>query len=73
MLQLLLVDSTLASPPHQTITLAQVPLAPFLGQWVEAYEKITYGHTKEEGASAKVGDLPQPGQCPTTPRRTGAL
>src|SRR5581483_35225 len=35
----------------QTITLAQVPLAPFLGQWVEAYEKITYGHSKEEGAT----------------------
>lgn len=51
MLQLLLVDSTLASPPHQTITLTQVPLAPFLGQWVEAYEKITYGHTREEGAT----------------------
>lgn len=50
-LQLLLVDSTLASPPHQTITLNQVPLAPFLGQWVEAYEKITYGFTAEEGAT----------------------
>jgi hypothetical protein len=50
-LQVLLIDSTLASPPGQTITLTQVPLAPFLGQWVEAYEKITYGHTKEEGAS----------------------
>ena len=51
MLQLLLVDSTLASPPGETITLTQVPLAPFLGQWVEAYEKITYGHSKEEGAT----------------------
>jgi hypothetical protein len=50
-IQLLLIDSTLASPPGQTITLTQVPLAPFLGQWVEAYEKITYGHTIEEGAT----------------------
>lgn len=50
-IQLLLIDSTLASPPSQTITLAEVPLAPFLGQWVEAYEKITYGHTTEEGAT----------------------
>src|SRR5882757_10090914 len=45
MLQLLLITSTIASPPAQTITLTQVPLAPFVGQWVEAYEKITYGHT----------------------------
>src|SRR5262249_39978303 len=50
-IQLLLITSTLASPPGQTITLTQVPLAPFLGQWVEAYEKITYGHTLEEGAT----------------------
>jgi hypothetical protein len=50
--QLLLIDSTLASPPSQTITLTQVPLAPFLGQWVEAYEKITYNHTTEEGAAS---------------------
>ena len=50
-IQLLLITSTLASPPSQTITLTQVPLAPFLGQWVEAYEKITYGHTIEEGAT----------------------
>jgi hypothetical protein len=27
-----------------TTKLATTPLAPFLGQWVEAYEKITYGH-----------------------------
>jgi hypothetical protein len=39
-LQLLFINSTLASPPNQTFTLAQVPLAPFIGQWVEAYEKI---------------------------------
>jgi hypothetical protein len=51
MLQLLLITSTIASPPAQTITLNQVPLAPFIGQWVEAYEKITYGHTIEEGAT----------------------
>jgi len=50
-LQLLLITSTIASPPAQTITLTQVPLAPFVGQWVEAYEKITYGHTIEEGAT----------------------
>lgn len=50
-IQLLLVTSTIASPPAQTITLAQVPLDPFLGQWVEAYERITYGHTLEEGAT----------------------
>jgi hypothetical protein len=50
-IQLLLITSTLASPPSQTITLTQAPLAPFLGQWVEAYEKITYGHTIEEGAT----------------------
>jgi hypothetical protein len=49
--QLLLIDSTLASPPHQTITLTQVPLAPFLGQWVEAYERITYGFTAGEGST----------------------
>ncbi|HZY63249.1 MAG TPA: dockerin type I domain-containing protein [Edaphobacter sp.] len=49
--QLLLIDSTLASPPHQTITLTEVPLEPFLGQWVEAYEKITYGHSSAEGAT----------------------
>jgi hypothetical protein len=51
-IQLLLIDSTLASPPSQTITLTQAPLAPFIGQWVEAYEKITYNHTTEEGASS---------------------
>jgi hypothetical protein len=51
MLQLLLITSTIASPPAQTITLTQVPLAPFVGQWVEAYEKITYDHTIEEGAT----------------------
>ena len=51
-IQLLLIDSTLATPPSQTITLTQVPLAPFLGQWVEAYEKITYNHTTEEGATS---------------------
>ena len=39
--QLLLVTSTLATPQHQTITLTQAPLDGFLGQWVEAYEKIT--------------------------------
>jgi hypothetical protein len=50
-IQLLLITSTLASPPSQTITLTQAPLAPFLGQWVEAYEKITYNHTIEEGAT----------------------
>ncbi|HEY4380420.1 MAG TPA: dockerin type I domain-containing protein [Acidobacteriaceae bacterium] len=50
-IQILLIDSTLASPPSQTITLAEVPLAPFLGQWVEAYERITYNHTTEEGAA----------------------
>jgi hypothetical protein len=50
-IQLLLITSTLASPPSQTITLTQAPLAPFLGQWVEAYEKIVYGHTAEEGAT----------------------
>jgi hypothetical protein len=49
--QLLLIDSTLATPPSQTITLTQVPLAPFLGQWVEAYERIYYNHTTEEGAT----------------------
>jgi hypothetical protein len=32
--------------------LTQAPLAPFIGQWVEAYEKITYNHTTEEGASS---------------------
>ena len=51
MLQLLFINSTLASPPNQTFTLAQVQLAPFIGQWVEAYEKITYGHSREEGAT----------------------
>jgi hypothetical protein len=50
-IQLLLIDSTLASPAHQTITLTEAPLEPFLGQWVEAYEKITYGHSSEEGAT----------------------
>jgi hypothetical protein len=50
-IQLLLVDSTLASPPSQTITLAEAPLAPFLGQWVEAYERIYYNHSSAEGAS----------------------
>ena len=50
-IQLLLIDSTLASPAHQTITLTQAPLAPFLGQWVEAYERITYGFTAEEGSA----------------------
>lgn len=50
-IQLLLIDSTLATPPSQTITLTQVPLAPFIGQWVEAYERITYNHTLEEGAT----------------------
>lgn len=51
-IQLLLIDSTLATPPSQTITLTQAPLAPFLGQWVEAYEKIFYNHTTEEGATS---------------------
>jgi len=50
-MQVLLIDSTLASPPSQTITLTQVPLAPFLGEWVEAYERITYNHSSAEGAS----------------------
>ncbi|HEX7158496.1 MAG TPA: dockerin type I domain-containing protein [Edaphobacter sp.] len=50
-IQLLLVTSTLATPQHQTITLTQAPLAPFLGEWVEAYEKITYGFTAEEGST----------------------
>lgn len=50
-IQLLLIDSTLASPSHQTITLTEAPLALFLGEWVEAYERITYGHTTEEGAT----------------------
>ena len=49
--QLLLIDSTLASPPSQTITLTQVPLDPFLGQWVEAYERIHYEHSSAEGAT----------------------
>jgi hypothetical protein len=51
-IQLLLITSTIASPPAQTITLNQVPLAPFIGEWVEAYEKITYNHTIEEGATS---------------------
>lgn len=38
--QLILVDSH-----GKTTYLASTPLAPFLGTWVEAYEKITYGHT----------------------------
>jgi len=50
--QLLLITSTLANPPHQTITLTQVPMAPFVGQWVEAYEVITYNFTSEEGAAS---------------------
>ena len=49
--QLLLIDSTLATPASQTITLTQVPMDPFVGQWVEAYERITYNHTTEEGAT----------------------
>jgi hypothetical protein len=50
-MQLLLITSTIATPPAQTITLTQAPLAPFLDEWVEAYEKITYNHTIEEGAT----------------------
>lgn len=50
-MQLFLITSTIATPPAQTITLTQAPLAPFLGEWVEAYEKITYNHTLEEGAT----------------------
>ncbi|WP_051978413.1 dockerin type I domain-containing protein [Edaphobacter aggregans] len=50
-IQLLLITSTIANPPAQTITLTQAPLAPFIGEWVEAYEKITYNHTLEEGAT----------------------
>lgn len=50
-IQLLLITSTIANPPAQTITLTQAPLDPFIGEWVEAYEKITYGHTLEEGAT----------------------
>lgn len=50
-MQLLLITSTIANPPAQTITLTTAPLDPFIGQWVEAYEKITYNHTTEEGAT----------------------
>jgi len=39
-LQLILVDSH-----GQTTYLSSTPLDPFLGTWVEASEKITYGHT----------------------------
>src|SRR5882724_4359033 len=38
-LELILIDSK-----GVTTRLATTPLAPFIGQWVEGYEKITYGH-----------------------------
>src|SRR5581483_5664786 len=39
-LELILVDSN-----GKTTRLASTPLAPLVGQWVEAYEKITYSHS----------------------------
>src|SRR6266700_1228210 len=38
-LELIFIDSK-----GVTTKLASTPLAPFVGQWVEGYEKITYGH-----------------------------
>src|SRR5882724_5506405 len=47
-LELIFIDSK-----GVTTRLATTPLAPFVGQWVEGYEKITYGHDGQYSITLK--------------------